>query len=102
MNKRIILVIAVVFVLVIGYLVLTRQKNDQQSNLPEKPAIADDGKDRAIYEGVTPCADCEGIQVRINLKDNGKYKMTSVYQGKNVQPLIEKGTWTTQTGDASD
>jgi uncharacterized lipoprotein NlpE involved in copper resistance len=102
-NKRIVAIVVVVLVLAIGYLVLARQTNPtQQSNTNDSPTVADDGKDRAIYEGNIPCADCEGIQVRLNLKDNGKYKMTSVYLGKNVQPLIEKGTWTTETGDATD
>lgn len=87
---------------VIGYLALTRQQNTQSSDTNTVPTVADDGKDRAIYEGQTPCADCQSMQVRLNLKDNGKYKMTSVYQGKSVQPLIEKGTWKTETGDAAD
>lgn len=34
------------------------------------------------YTGVIPCADCSGINVRIDLSKNNTYKMTQTYQGK--------------------
>ncbi len=34
-----------------------------------------------VYQGVLPCADCEGIKTNIQLKYDGSFKMQSVYWG---------------------
>ena len=36
-----------------------------------------------LYKGVTPCADCEGIETEITLNTNLTYKKTTKYLGKN-------------------
>jgi uncharacterized lipoprotein NlpE involved in copper resistance len=41
------------------------------------------------YEGVLPCADCEGIKTTIQLKDNGTYIMTTKYLGKKEEDTVE-------------
>ncbi|MEK8180809.1 copper resistance protein NlpE [Flavobacterium buctense] len=35
-----------------------------------------------VYKGVTPCADCEGIETEITLNKNLTYKKTTKYLGK--------------------
>jgi heat shock protein HslJ len=35
-----------------------------------------------VYTGVIPCADCQGIQVRITLLHNNTYQMSYLYLGK--------------------
>lgn len=46
-----------------------------------------------IYEGVTPCADCEGIKVNLTINKDGSYLLKKVYQknGKEINPSEEKG-----------
>ena len=41
------------------------------------------------YEGVLPCADCEGIKTTILLKDNGTYTITTKYLGKGEEETVE-------------
>lgn len=35
-----------------------------------------------VYEGTTPCADCEGIQTKVELKSDNTYVMSQTYLGK--------------------
>lgn len=40
---------------------------------------------QGVYEGVLPCADCEGIETTLELKDDETYVLTSTYLGKSDQ-----------------
>lgn len=105
MNNRIIASIVVVLLIVVGYLFLTRETTAptrQETANSQKEEDADGGKDKAVYLGRTPCADCEGIDVKLALKENGKYKMTNTYLGKDAEPIVDKGTWTTKKGDSAN
>lgn len=44
-----------------------------------------------IYEGVLPCADCEGIRTVLFLKESGNYQKTSYYLGKSASGFVEEG-----------
>lgn len=44
-----------------------------------------------IYYGVTPCADCPGIETTLTLNSNYTYKLNLVYKEKNVNPFVEEG-----------
>lgn len=46
-----------------------------------------------IWLGVFPCADCEGIDYQLNLKDDFTFKQKSVYKGENEEIIIDEGTW---------
>lgn len=49
-----------------------------------------------VYQGVLPCADCEGIQTTVQLKDNGEYKLGTEYLGTKEKYTSEdsgKFTW---------
>lgn len=35
-----------------------------------------------VYEGTTPCADCEGIKTVLELKEDGTYILSQTYLGK--------------------
>lgn len=39
-----------------------------------------------VYEGILPCADCEGIKTTIQIDTNNTYQFTSIYLGKE-KPL---------------
>ncbi|MEA1785159.1 copper resistance protein NlpE N-terminal domain-containing protein [Arenibacter sp. GZD96] len=44
-----------------------------------------------IYEGILPCADCEGIKTRITLNSDGTFNRTQEYLGKNRNPFLSNG-----------
>ena len=45
------------------------------------------------YEGVTPCADCEGIKTRLSLVKEGFFKLELEYLGKSNRVFMEQGTF---------
>ncbi len=47
-----------------------------------------------VYKGVTPCADCEGIETEITLNQDLTYKKTTQYLGKpNSQIYTVEGSF---------
>ena len=46
-----------------------------------------------IWLGMLPCADCEGIDYQINLKNDYTFKQKSVYKGKSDEIFIDEGSW---------
>jgi len=47
---------------------------------PKVESIKDKGGWQGVYSGVTPCADCPGIEIEIRLNADGSYEMTRVYK----------------------
>lgn len=45
------------------------------------------------YRGMTPCADCEGIEYLLNINADFSYVGALVYRGKNAQPVPLTGKW---------
>ena len=105
-NRNILIAIVLIVVLLGGYFALTGQttqtNNTQQPESSTSQEEEESGVERSVYEGRTPCADCEGIDVRLALRDNYRYRMTSTYLGKDVEPLVESGSWNTRKGDATN
>ncbi|MBL0738564.1 copper resistance protein NlpE N-terminal domain-containing protein [Flavobacterium sp. GN10] len=57
-----------------------------------------------VYEGLLPCADCEGIEtiLKIDVVDN-KFQLSSTYKGKKPETnFIEKGNINTERGLEKD
>jgi len=46
-----------------------------------------------VYQGVLPCADCEGIKTSITLKSDNTFTRKSIYLGKEKKVFSEKGTF---------
>lgn len=46
-----------------------------------------------IYSGTIPCADCKGILVALELREDGTYRYKSEYIGKSAEPFVEEGTF---------
>lgn len=44
-----------------------------------------------VYKGVTPCADCEGIETTITLKSDGTFKRMLKYLGKEDNIFVDEG-----------
>ena len=97
MNKNILIVVVLILVLGGGYYAYSNQsatpQNSEQQAAAGEPTVDPEGKDRSVYVGQTPCADCEGIEIRLVLKENGKYRLTNTYLGKDAEPFVEKGTY---------
>ena len=59
--------------------------------------------DAEEYTGSLPCADCDGIDISLQLNKNGTYIMTSVYKGSDVDSsnnsFKENGTWNMHGSD---
>lgn len=45
------------------------------------------------YKGVLPCADCEGIETEVVLNDDGTFKHTTIYLGKDGEPEVIEGSF---------
>jgi uncharacterized lipoprotein NlpE involved in copper resistance len=50
-----------------------------------------------MYKGVTPCADCEGIETSLTLSKDNSYVLTTKYLGKSTKTKEMKGTFTWNT-----
>jgi uncharacterized lipoprotein NlpE involved in copper resistance/uncharacterized lipoprotein YbaY len=48
----------------------------------------------ATFSGITPCADCPGIDETLTLRSDGLFLLRRIYQDKSVQPFVEHGRWT--------
>lgn len=48
---------------------------------------------QGVYRGVLPCADCEGIQTMIHLKNDLTYIKSTQYLGKSSELLIQNGSF---------
>lgn len=46
---------------------------------------------KGIYEGVLPCADCEGILTRIELRSDETFTLTTTYLGKSDADFSHEG-----------
>ncbi len=46
-----------------------------------------------VWVGFFPCADCEGIDYQLNLKDDYTFKESSVYKGKSEDAFTDEGSW---------
>lgn len=45
------------------------------------------------YKGITPCADCEGIETSVTLNRDKTYEMTTKYLGKGKDTLHVSGSF---------
>lgn len=82
--KKILILSTIIFLIVIGC-----------SSAPE---LVPDPKNvtfltNGIWLGMLPCADCEGIDYQINLKNDYTFKQKSVYKGKSEEIFIDEGRW---------
>lgn len=46
-----------------------------------------------VYEGVTPCADCPGIQTRLTLQKDGRFELRTQYLERQVATQTVHGTF---------
>lgn len=63
-----------------------RQPPDSQQQLPLP----------AVYTGVTPCADCPGIEETLTLNTDKTFSLNRIYQERSSEPYVETGNWTVE------
>lgn len=60
---------------------------------PDPETGLDPGLYPGSFVGVLPCADCEGIEARLDLFEDGGYIQRLIYLGRSVEPFWELGSW---------
>ncbi|GAB3385762.1 copper resistance protein NlpE N-terminal domain-containing protein [Lysobacter fragariae] len=48
------------------------------------------------FTGTLPCADCAGVDAKIELAPDGSFKLNEVYQGPKGHTVAFDGTWTAE------
>jgi uncharacterized lipoprotein YbaY/heat shock protein HslJ/uncharacterized lipoprotein NlpE involved in copper resistance len=48
----------------------------------------------ATFAGITPCADCPGIEQTLTLRSDGLYRLRRIYQDRLGGLFVELGRWT--------
>jgi uncharacterized lipoprotein NlpE involved in copper resistance len=81
----------VTFLLMPGY---GEQKTAQQPIKPDAHTSANALDWEGAYEGIIPCADCEGIKTNLILNKNKTYRLSTTYLGKSGQPVEKTGSFT--------
>ncbi|EXU75725.1 copper resistance protein NlpE N-terminal domain-containing protein [Erwinia mallotivora] len=79
------IVVAVLATLFLGSLLGCQ--NPQRVIPPVAETMAQD------YQGVIPCADCEGITVSLSLQQGGRYRISEGYQGTANLSDVQQGRW---------
>jgi len=60
------------------------------------PAAFDAAAFAGTFSGTLPCADCSGIDTKLELKADGSYALDESYQGKKDGNFKGDGTWTAE------
>ena len=71
--------------LLILFLVLSCQTDQKQTRVKEK-SVEKEAIDKVFlgaYQGIIPCADCDGIKTRIHLYEENQFELKMKYIGKS-------------------
>lgn len=81
----------------------TREQESQESTANDSTAVStrsammDNSRNsldwEGTYSGTIPCADCEGIEVQLNINNDLTYYKISAYLGKDDSSFTESGTF---------
>jgi copper homeostasis protein (lipoprotein) len=63
-------------------------------SIPEKSTIEDNGQNiYGEYNGVLPCADCDGIQTKIRINKDETFEIEKTYLGNSTNTIHSKGSF---------
>lgn len=48
------------------------------------------------FTGTLPCASCPGIDIRLDIGGDGRYRLSETYQHETDAPVESDGTWTAE------
>lgn len=118
MNKKLIWIIVILFVIIAVPLGLyyfsknsskpapTASEEDPMNNAQVSPEV--DGALTKTYAGTLPCADCSGIETTLSLTQidentvEGRYTMSQKFLEREDDAFVTTGDWTTQRGDGQN
>src|SRR5690625_1003214 len=60
----------------------------------DNSSISPDGLEGTTYNGVIPCADCEGILYELSLGEGQRFGESLTYIGESNRPFTETGSYT--------
>lgn len=52
-----------------------------------------------VYEGILPCADCEGIKTQLTIHDDNTFTLVSDYLGEKEAKFEDKGSYFIESGE---
>ena len=115
MNKAIVVTLLITLAIGTGYYFLTAGKALRVSpaiKTTTAPTGIKDGNDSkvvlGVFEGTIPCADCEGIQMKLTLYQDPKtlasagFTLVQTYIGKTDSTFNEQGEWDYLRGNDED
>lgn len=82
--KKILILSTIIFLIIIGC-------SSAPEFVPDPKSVT--FLTNGIWLGMLPCADCEGVDYQINLKNDYTFKQKSVYKGKSEEIFIDEGRW---------
>lgn len=69
----------------------TKTKSSKEQKISEQGNPKKEFNWSGIYQGLIPCADCEGIMMKIALKEDNSYYLKGYYQGKENSDFNYEG-----------
>lgn len=98
MKKTAILFMVVSIAVATGCSTTKKQAAVVTPDEPQKIVIGDNSADSpdwtGVYQGVLPCADCDGLVTTLTLNKDKTFKRVMVYKGKSDQAFEESGKFT--------
>ncbi|MGS2738838.1 copper resistance protein NlpE [Sinomicrobium sp. M5D2P17] len=72
----------------------TEQITTEESETPDMHNAANSLDFEGVYEGIIPCADCEGIKLTVAINEDGTFKEENEYLGvAKENTFSNEGTW---------
>ncbi len=98
MKKTAILLMVFAVAVATGCSTTKKQAAVVTPDQPQKIVIGDNSADSpdwtGVYQGVLPCADCDGLVTTLTLNKDKTFKRVMVYKGKSDQAFEESGKFT--------
>ena len=96
--RKIIGAISIIAVLSLGLGSCKQQSNSSKEQEGQPVDTVHNSKNSldwaGVYTGVIPCADCEGINVRMTLNNDKTYQISYQYVGISDEPFLFSGNFT--------
>ncbi len=90
-------------ILILFFFSCTENSKDRYDSKFADKKLKLDTIEFSIYEGIIPCADCEGIKISLKIaNDFQSYELSELYLGKNEKEIITKGRLNTERGYEDD
>lgn len=77
----------------------SKQKQNEENVTPDMHTSEMALDYTGVYEGVMPCADCEGIKTQLTINDDNTFVLISEYLGKEDATFEERGNYFIENGE---